>query len=253
MNINSLSSYAYIFQVEDAGNKGNRGGANLDAEYGNRNTGPDTVSFSNEAIAKYLAMKNSSADDNAAEENEEYASSNEFFLEQTQKSGKKNKKMTTAELIAFIKSDAFAEEAMGYAKSAMTESATNSEDEEDESSDDILNLGAKRQTYSTGNADDDSDGASIDEQVKNSAGGAVVNGKWTDQEELNEEIHKVEEEIKELTAVYELIMGGEGELEEKVRLSQPVHKRLDERLKDLQALKAQARMLTEQENMMKTA
>ena len=77
-------------------------------------------------------------------------------------------------------------------------------------------------------------------------GAAVcVNGKLSTEEELHAEIHRVEEEVKELGEQMAAIMDGPFPEEEKARLSKPVHKRLQERTMDLQNLKAQAKAMQE--------
>lgn len=50
MNISNIHLYSNIFQNEDVDNKRSRENLILDAGTGNRNTGPDTVSFSAEAL-----------------------------------------------------------------------------------------------------------------------------------------------------------------------------------------------------------
>lgn len=82
------------------------------------------------------------------------------------------------------------------------------------------------------------------------SGAAVcVNGKLSTEEELHAEIQRVEKEVKELGEQMADIMDGPFSEEEKARLSKPVHKRLQERMMDLQGLKAQAKAMQE----MKTA
>jgi len=68
----------------------------------------------------------------------------------------------------------------------------------------------------------------------------VVNGKLSSEEDLYAEIHRVEKEVQELSEKLMEIMEGPAGMEEKVLESAPVHKRLQERTMDLQALKAQA-------------
>ncbi|MDR1947164.1 MAG: hypothetical protein LBQ51_08385 [Desulfovibrio sp.] len=46
MNISSIYSYGNIFQSEEVGNKRNRESTSLEDAGSNRNTEPDTVSFS---------------------------------------------------------------------------------------------------------------------------------------------------------------------------------------------------------------
>ncbi len=246
MYINGVSSYASLFQTDGASTKQSRVADSTDMEKSGKAAVRDTVSFSSEALEKYLAMKNGS--DGAEEKNdtEQELAKNSFF-QQAHVGGKKTKRMDRAEFIAFLKSDTFAEEAMGYAKAVATEEAT-SEDGEDAASDRIIkDMDAKkRHDNSSDDADDDSDDTRIEDQAKNNFGSPIVNGKRADAKELAAEIHKLEEEVKELTATYESIMGGEGELEEKLRLSKPVQKRLDERLHDLQAMKAQMQMMQEE-------
>lgn len=106
-------------------------------------------------------------------------------------------------------------------------------------------MGSNKNEDSTSAENENSDSLTVEDKTKNDSGVAFVNGKRGTEQELNERIHDVEEEVKELTATYELIMSGEGSIEEKTRLSQPIHKRLQERLEELQGLKAQKQMLAE--------
>ncbi len=102
---------------------------------------------------------------------------------------------------------------------------------------------AESGTDADGSAEND---FSDEKDVFGKSGMAVcVNGKMSSEEELYAEIHKVEKEVKELGEKFMEIMGGSESIEEKARLSQPVHKRLQERLQDLQGLKAQAKALEE--------
>ena len=82
--------------------------------------------------------------------------------------------------------------------------------------------------------------------VSGRSGAAVcVNGKLSTEEELHAEIQRVEKEVKELGQQMADIMEGPFSEEEKARLSKPVHKRLQERVMDLQNLKAQAKAMQE--------
>lgn len=254
MNVSGIYSYANVLQNAEVNNKRHNKNGLFDTETNDRNAGPDTVSLSSEAIEKYLAMKSSS---DSPDQNEKGADNppETALFGQAAGSGKKNGKMTRAELLAFMKSDTFAEEAIGYAKAATMEKATSQNDDEEESDQILRDMGAKKRA--DGNADGGSTGGASTEatdetRAKGGFGGPVVNGKRVDEKELAAEIHRIEEEINDLTATYELIMGGQEEFDEKVRLSQPVHKRIDERFKDLQALKEQAEML-KQEKLMETA
>lgn len=243
MHINGMSSYASLFQIDGVSKKPSRATDSMDMEKSGKTVIRDTVSFSSEALEKYLAMKNGADGAEEKKDTEQELAENSFF-QQSHNDGKKTKRMNNAELIAFLKSDTFAEEAMGYAKAVATEAAT-SKDGEDAASDQIIkDMDAKRHIESPDEAGGDSDEARID--APGGSGGPIVNGKRASEKELAAEIHKLEEEVKELSATYELIMGGEGELEEKLRLGKPVQKRLDDRLHDLQAMKAQMQMVQEE-------
>ena len=253
MNISSVYSYANVFQSENDDKKRNRDKMSLGAGAGDRNTGPDTVSFSSEALEKYLAMKNDSGSAGTGQDQQDAQSSTASdLLGKSHESSKKNKRMSQAELLAFMKSDTFAEEAMGYAKAVTAEGAGGEDGEKSVADQLIKDIGAKKQTDAADGASDSSNAPSVEEQAKSKSGVAFVNGKLTDEKELAAEIHRIEEEVHELTATYDQIMGGEGLMEEKFRISQPVHKRLDERLKELQALKDQAQGLADQKRMMQT-
>lgn len=247
MHINGVHSYASLFQTDGVSTRQSRVTDSTDMEKSGKTAIRDTVSFSSEALEKYLAAKNGSDGAEEKKETEQELAKNSFF-QQSHDDGKKIKRMNSAELIAFLKSDTFAEEAMGYARAVATEAAT-SEGGEDAASDQIIkDMDAKKHADSASTGDDEaaSQEGRIEDQAKNNSGSPVVNGKRADAKELAAEIHKLEEEVKELTATYELIMGGEGELEEKLRLGKPVQKRLDERLHDLQAMKAQMQMMQEE-------
>ena len=89
-------------------------------------------------------------------------------------------------------------------------------------------------------------GAGDKKDVSGRSGAAVcVNGKLSTEEELHAEIHRVEKEVKELGEQMADIMDGPFSEEEKARLSKPVYKRLQERVMDLQNLKAQAKAMQE--------
>lgn len=241
MNIAGLSSYVSVSQSDEGSHKRSCAGTGLDAGCGNRNTGPDTVSFSSEAMEKCLALKNSSSDTDANNEEECHPSGNDFLSRQSGR--KKNQKMSSAELLAFLTSDSFAEQAMRYAKDVTIANAANSSDEEekeDETLDELMSARKKNGSLSTKEATAESGKTTGAENEQ------FIHEKSMYKDQVNERIHKLEAEIKELTAAYETIMSGEGELEEKVRLSQPVHNRLEERLRELQALKVQAQSLTQE-------
>ena len=245
MNVNSIFSYYNVFESGNADPASNRRKSenSVDGGSSDRNTGPDTVTFSSEAIAQYAAMKSgsNSSDTNG---NDAYSSFSESLLGQSHESSKKNKKMSTAELLAFMKSDNFAKEAIGYAK-AVTTASTTSEDD-DSATDELMNsIGSNKNKKPSSVGNDDSDSLAVEEKTKNSSEVAFVNGKRGTEQELNKKIHEVEEDVKDLTATYELVMNGEGSIEEKTRMSQPIHKRLQERLEELQSLKAQKQMLAE--------
>ena len=70
-----------------------------------------------------------------------------------------------------------------------------------------------------------------------SGGGIVLNGKQSTEEELAAEIQKAQEEVDALYKQLQSIMGMNGDLEEKIRLSQPVDKQLQEKLELLSSLK----------------
>ena len=245
MHINGMYSYASLFQTDGVSNKQSRITDSTDMERSGKTAIRDTVSFSSEALEKYLTLKNGADGAEEKKDTKQELAENSFF-QQSHTDGKKTKRMNSAELIAFLKSDTFAEEAMGYAKAVATEAAT-SEDGEDAASDQIIkDMDAKGHTESPDDAGGDSDDARVDGPAGSGSGGPIVNGKRASEKELAAEIHKLEEEVKELSATYELIMGGEGELEEKLRLGKPVQKRLDDRLHDLQAMKAQMQMMQEE-------
>lgn len=186
MNISGIYSYANMFQGGEVDNKGNRKISSLEKTGGNRNAGPDTVSFSSEALAKYLAMENAS--DGVKNELEE---SQSFLSNQSQHNSKKSKKMDSAELLAFLQSDNFAEKAMSYAKSAAIAKATNEDDEDEQEQQDeaVMNMGAKKQSASAKGVDSDTN--SIKEQAKKDSESAFVNEKRTDEKEFAADIHKI--------------------------------------------------------------
>lgn len=214
------------------------------AEIGNRNTGPDTVSLSNEALEKYSAMANGSS---TAQDDGEAAGSSTLadFLEKQELSQKQ--KMEFSDILAWMKSDNFAKEAMGYAKAAIASEFSTTQ--ETEAADLINTLGSNDgENRSVAESSESRDVAENGNSANTSS-----NGKNDLQKDLAEEIKRVEEEVKELTEAYELIMGGEGELDDKLRLSQPVHKRLQDRLEELHSLKAQAQNLADEKHLMKSA
>jgi hypothetical protein len=186
--------------------------------------------------------------------------------------------MDNSELLAFLKSDNFAEEAMGYVKSVSSENATSKNGENSTTDTFIQALDNAKKDAQAGNADNESD---VDQQSKNGGG---HNGSFIDElsseKELSAAISKAEQELKELAATYQQIMStdvgtdvksavasdvnvgtaagitadvtakaGEGlGQDEKFRLAQPVYKQLQEKLEELQSLRAQAQGLKEAEN-----
>ena len=74
----------------------------------------------------------------------------------------------------------------------------------------------------------------------NKAGGGVETT-GMEANDLYAEIERVEKEVRQLGETLMQIMNGPGGIDMKVRQSDPVRKRLQERVQDLQSLKAQAR------------
>lgn len=226
-----------LYAVEESRRRGNAVG---ETGLGNRNTGPDTVLLSNEAQEKYLAMKNGAGPGQADEEAAHSIAASGLLGKAHQSD---EKQISPDELPAFLNSESFSHDAMAYARSKVS---NGSFADDDNSVSDQLMKDLDRKNSATKSE-------SVQEPGKNDSSKAFVNGKLSSEEELAAEIQKLEEEVKELTATYEQIMSGEGSDEEKVRLSQPVHKRLQDRLTDLQNLKAQAQNLADEKDMANTA
>jgi hypothetical protein len=209
VSIASIFGYSnpLAYAIDSSQNQRDRNKVGFENEAGNRNTGPDTVTISNNALEMLNAANGA---------------------------GKKPTKLDSAGLLAFLKSDTFAKEAMSYAKAVATKHATDSGDEEDEASD-ILS-----------EALDSAKGGS-------KKGVAVVNGKHSSKEELYAEITKVQQEIQELTEVYQSILSLDIDHAQKQHLITPVSERLEEKFEELQGLKAQVKMLEDKEWTMKAA
>ena len=73
--------------------------------------------------------------------------------------------------------------------------------------------------------------------------GETVGSVGMDAKDLYAAIERVEKEVQQLSETLMLIMNGPGKIDMKVRQSEPVQKRLQERVQDLQSLKAQTRSL----------
>ncbi len=245
MEVSSLQSSSAAYDIFDTQERKKREAFVAES----RNTGPDTVSFSHEAMEKYHAMRNSSNGSAETGGEDPRSSLGSSLLGKNQESGKKFQKMDQAELLAFLKSDNFSQDAMRYVKAVASDNKMQSNDE-DESSDMLIKtMESNKNNDKSENAADNT----IESQVNSSSGSAFVNGKRATEKELAAEIQKAEEEVRELTATYEQIMSGEGSEEEKSRLSQPVYKRLKDRFEELQGLKAQAKSLADEKYAMKTA
>ena len=110
MSIASISGYSnpLAWTVESTQNQRDRDNVGFGNEGSNRNTGPDTVSISSNALEML----------NAASE-----------------ASRKPAKLDSAGLLAFLKFDTFREEAMGYVKARATAHAI---DEDNENESDIL-------------------------------------------------------------------------------------------------------------------
>ena len=110
-------------------------------------------------------------------------------------------------------------------------------------------MAARKARTEEGGTDSDSSAGNGAEDKKDISGrsgtAACVNGKLSTEEELHAEIQRVEKEVKELGEQLADIMDGPFSEEEKARLSKPVHKRLQDRVMDLQNLKAQAKTMQE--------
>ena len=70
--------------------------------------------------------------------------------------------------------------------------------------------------------------------------GMVLNGARADEKDIYAQIQRTQEEVNELTAELEQIMGTEAPLEEKLRLSEPTQKQLKDKLELLSSLKGMA-------------
>lgn len=231
MSISGIASYANTFYgIDPAYARSRRDDDNGATGNGGRNIGPDTVSLSAEAMEKYHSMKNNSEASATADDN-----SSKSYMNGSQK----NQKMTQADILAFLKSDTFSQDAMGYVKSAASDNKTASGDDDD-SSDMLIHAMEKNKSENVKNDAADSDIASL--SAKDS-GKTFLNGKRATEKELAVAIAKTQQEANDLTATYEQILSGEGTEEEKNRLSQPVYKQLKDKLEELAGLKAQAQGL----------
>jgi hypothetical protein len=225
-----------------------------EAGFWNRNTGPDTVMISDEALQMFFVFSDDGGSGaeraGAAQALDEQAGINALLGQQSE-AAQKDKKMSNAELLMFLQSDNFADEAMGYVKSV---AAANMAGEDD--SDDLADVFLKNdeQAESTDGKAKSSGAALVeaaDEEGSDDGiivpgqrpGKTFVNGKFSTEAELKAKIVEVKEEIKALTEAYELVMGGDNDFEEKIRLSAPIKKNLDEKLHELMALTAQERKL----------
>lgn len=108
---------------------------------------------------------------------------------------------------------------------------------------------ASRKTLETGQGEDAGNSSGESGKDKNGpadgSGVAGLSGNDEDsmKKELLKEIQRVEREVQDLGEELEGIMGAEMPFDEKLRLSQPVQKRLQDRLMDLSSLKAQAQAM----------
>lgn len=280
MSSNSISGYNDILgakYIEPVQSK-NQNKHTFENTISNRNTGQDTVTISHEAMEKYYSMKNSTASDKTENDNLQSSYKENISESNREDNGaKKYTKMDNSELLAFLQSDTFSEEAMEYVKSVSSENVTNKNDEDSTDDTFIRALDdAKKDETSEENEND------IYQQSSNNGGhsDAFIDGKISSKEELSAAISKAQQELKELTVAYQQIMStdvsadakttvaadatvgtaagvtadviakaGEnlGE-EEKFRLAQPIYKQIQEKLEELQSLRAQAQGVKEAEN-----
>jgi ElaB/YqjD/DUF883 family membrane-anchored ribosome-binding protein len=238
VSINSISSQVNMFYgIDSVYNQRRRDNAAEETGYGERNTGPDTVDISNEAMEKYYAMKNgfdTSAE--TADENSQSSPNGDSFGKSYEDS-KKFQKMNQAEILAFLKSDTFSQDAIGYLKSVAYDNKTTDNDGDDTSD---MFVKAMRQNRNENTEDNSTDNIQNSEDSK----GSFLNGDDDTEKELAKAIQRLEKEVRELTETYEKIMGGEGAEEEKFRLSQPIYKNLKDKSEELIGLKAQMKNLT---------
>ena len=237
MDIASIFSAYQTSGIESFAEQRSRESGKAETGSGNnRNTGPDTIVLSSEALDKYFAMKNSTVEVDTGEADSQPSSFMDVYGQPRQE---KNKKLDSAELLAFLKSDNFAEEAMGYAKAAYSSNQVGDEDESDAAADQLIKDLSEKQGAESAEKN-------IEDLSESGANGAFGKDTSASEKDLNSRIREVEEEIQELTTVYEQIMSSEGELDEKVRMSQPVYKRIQEKFEELQGLKAEAEGLADE-------
>lgn len=240
MSTNSIAAYAnMLYGLDSVYNQGH-GGYTGEKSVGQRNVGSDTVSFSSQAMEKYYATKNGPNLSFAADDDESPASPAGGMSAESLESGKNFQNMDQAGLLAFLKSDNFAQQAMAYVKTVAYDQQTKG-DADDESYDLLSKAMDADARVASGASSKDNAMAAM--QAQSESENALVNGKRASKKELSAEIQKAEQDIKEMTARYEQIMSGEVSEEEKTRLSQPIYKRLMDRFEELQGLKTQAKSL----------
>ena len=95
------------------------------------------------------------------------------------------------------------------------------------------------QTFQSGNASsEESDEEKAKKDLFSSdSTGVILNGMHASEADLAKEIQKVQEEVDALQEKLEAIMEMEGDIEEKLRLSEPTSKELTDKLETLGALK----------------
>ncbi len=223
MNINSIDDKIYSIETINK-NQTQRQESGI-FTLGSRNMGPDTVSISDEAIAKYQAMQVST----------EPSTFDPNSVNDKAISGK----MDDGEFLAFLQSDNFAKDAMAYVKGVAVENK-GMEDDDDPLNQVAKNLGGGDASSDVASSNAVLSGASTEGQE--SGTGGFASGSEKSREELAAAIVKARQELEDLTTAYEEIMSGTGEMEEKIQLSEPVHEQLERKADELQNLEAQAKM-----------